>query len=248
MLKIAIVDDMERDRDSLVSIANKIANEWNDKFHIKAFDSGEAICDDLEQNTYDVILLDIQMDGMDGGETAKKIDLLAPTSYVVFITSCSDMSGLMYDFNVIGFLHKPATKAKIEEIFMKLVDRMKSGNYFNCTFNGISQAIKFEEILCISKINRITSIQTKNEIIPISENLDEVWKKLQEFDDFCMINRSFIVNFKYVKFVKSLEIKIEFAGKLYEHINVGRGLKNIFKERHAKYMRKLVQKEKTKWQ
>lgn len=244
MLKIAIVDDNKKDREWISNITYKISDEWNDEFHIKTFDSGEAVCADLEQNTYDVILLDIQMEGMDGAETAKRIDMLAPNIYVIFVTSHRDMAGLLYDFNVIGFLDKPATKDKLEEIFIRLVNRMKKGDYFDYSFNGIGQTIRLEEILYICKINRVTNIRTKNEFIPISENLDKVWKKLQNFDDFAIINRSFIANFKYMKFIKTTEIKIETEGKLYEHINVGRNLKNELKERYMKYMQKLVQRKK----
>lgn len=244
MLKIAIVDDNKKDREYISNITYKISDDWGEEFHVKLFESGEAICTDLEQNTYDVILLDIQMEGMDGAEAAKRIDTLAPNIYVIFLTSHRDMAGLLYDFNVIGFLDKPATKDKLEGIFIRLVNRMKNGAYFDYSFNGIGQTIRLEEILYICKINRVTNIRTLNEFIPISENLDKVWKKLESFDDFAIINRSVIANFKYMKFIKSTEVKIEAEGNLDEHINVGRNLKNELKERHMKYMRKLVQRKK----
>ncbi len=74
MLKIAICDDEIETRETVETYLYHIEEKWNQEFEIKQFSSGESLCENLENNGYDVILLDILMGtGIDGGTTHGKL-------------------------------------------------------------------------------------------------------------------------------------------------------------------------------
>ena len=57
------------------------------KHHVRDFDSGEALISVLDQDTPDIILLDLKMSGMTGIETLKHVRTKTPESLVVLLTA-----------------------------------------------------------------------------------------------------------------------------------------------------------------
>ena len=89
MIKIFIVDD-----DPLVSGALKVIlenDEDGDKTEVQEQASnGEAAVAGALGNNYDVILMDIRMDGMDGLEAASRILADKPDTKIIFLTTFLD--------------------------------------------------------------------------------------------------------------------------------------------------------------
>ncbi len=73
MLRIAYCDDMQQDRDAIMTALTQIEVRWKEEFKTFSFTSGEKLCESMKEFHYDVILLDIQMKGIDGIETATRI-------------------------------------------------------------------------------------------------------------------------------------------------------------------------------
>ncbi len=89
MIKIFIVDD-----DPLVSGALKVILENDadgDKIEVQdQASNGEAAVAGALGNNYDVILMDIRMDGMDGLEAASRILADKPDTKIIFLTTFLD--------------------------------------------------------------------------------------------------------------------------------------------------------------
>ena len=73
MLKIAICDDEKVDRDRIRNILIATEIQWNMEFYISQFSSGEEFLVSLMDSSYDIILLDIKMNGVDGIEVARRL-------------------------------------------------------------------------------------------------------------------------------------------------------------------------------
>lgn len=71
MLRIAIVDDEQSIVDKIQSIVTAFFCEQNEPVDISCFSSGEDIISYHQK--YDLIFLDVQMQGMDGIQTAQEI-------------------------------------------------------------------------------------------------------------------------------------------------------------------------------
>ena len=74
LLQIAICDDEKFMRDALYSIRAATCLPRREDAHILLFADGESLCRSCEEGTpFDLILLDIKMDGIDGMAAAKRI-------------------------------------------------------------------------------------------------------------------------------------------------------------------------------
>ena len=78
--RILLVDD-ERDFVEMLSMRLREAGE-----DVKAAYDGRECIEKLQQNDFDVVILDIKMPGMDGIQTLRKIKIMYPLVEVVLLT------------------------------------------------------------------------------------------------------------------------------------------------------------------
>lgn len=116
-MRIAIVDDLAADQEGL---ARSIAL-WAKDHSIPLvpdpalFASGEALLEKFSPGQYDIIFLDIYMDGMDGMETARRIRAVDTDCRLVFITTTAEFAVESYEVGTSWYLVKPYTQEKLSQ-------------------------------------------------------------------------------------------------------------------------------------
>ena len=89
MINIAICDDEKYISDKVKKLALDFFHRKNVEIKISQFGSGEEL---LRYNkSIDILFLDIQMDGIDGMETARKLRSQNYKGYLIFITVLKGM-------------------------------------------------------------------------------------------------------------------------------------------------------------
>ena len=86
-MKIAICDDDWHMQQTLRLFIDQTYQDLD--MLVDGFTSGEALLAAVQKQSqpYQLILLDIEMRGIDGIETAKRLRKLLPDCYIIFITS-----------------------------------------------------------------------------------------------------------------------------------------------------------------
>lgn len=74
-----------------------------------------------EQCIFDLIILDIYMDGMSGMEIAHKIRQREMETPIVFLTASPDFALESYDVNAFGYLLKPIDADKLTAVLERLL-------------------------------------------------------------------------------------------------------------------------------
>ena len=114
--KILLVDDDERIRDSLRMF-------FEDHGHsFMAVGSSECALEELVRNTYDIIIMDYKLPGMNGLEFLERIRETHPAVAKIFITAYSS-EGLFAqakEAGAVGFIRKPLTAENIEECLTRI--------------------------------------------------------------------------------------------------------------------------------
>ena len=110
MKKIAICDDEPAVRKQMEAYFKELESV----FCISYFESGEAL---LESDVlYDVIFLDIDMKGISGIDTARKIRVRDKKAKIIYVTAYEDFREYAFGVHAFGYLVKPVEKEKILEI------------------------------------------------------------------------------------------------------------------------------------
>ena len=196
-MRIAICDDNHL----IIEELNKYLEEY---FHrskliqpeICTFPSGEAL---LSCKTpMDIILLDIEMAGVDGIYVATQIKQHNPKTIIIIVTSFAEYLDEAMRIHVFRYLSKPIDK---QRLFRNLKDAIYQYNETNAliaieTKDGV-YSISTSDIVCIEAQMRKVYIHTLKKDYTSIHNM-QYW--LDKLTDPCFFqtHRSFIVNFHYI--------------------------------------------------
>ena len=204
MLKIAICDDEKYFRKEINDILIPYLNEKGIVHSIDAFDSGEEfVLRGLEMLKYDVVFLDINMERMDGLETARKIREYSKDVFIVFVTAYIDYTLEGYKVDAIRYILKNNSTLKnaVEECMDAIQDKMNySVNTIEFEFLEGKKSILLDRILYIeSNLHKLIFyiMEDTLEKYTLYMTLDELENKLS-CDRFLRIHQSYLVNIAHV--------------------------------------------------
>jgi len=120
-MKILLIDDDKWIRDSLSLFFE------NEGILSVACETAEEGLETLRDRTYDIIIVDYKLPGMDGLEFLKRIEESHPGSMKVLLTAYKE-DKVIAEANRIGiddFIEKPFTAKTIEESISRLAEKRK---------------------------------------------------------------------------------------------------------------------------
>lgn len=205
--KIAICDDLESDRDYLKDLLNKWAINNSHLLNIDTFSSAESFLFHYEETKdYDILLLDIEMDLMDGVSMAKKIRQDNDAVQIIFITGYSDYIAEGYEVNALHYLIKPVKEEKLFSVLERAIEKVnKNDVVLNLeTANGMVR-IPIYQIRFAEVFGNYVTIHAYDDVV-VKMTLNELEKILDE--RFYRVGRSVIVNLNEVSRVTRTEIKL----------------------------------------
>ncbi len=124
-MQIAVCDDEKETRDVLAEKIQRIYPEADLSF----YQSGEALL--LSYCQPDILLLDIQMPGKDGMETAREFRRNHKNTILIFVTAFGDHVFQAFDVGAFHYLLKPFDDIKFEEVLRMRQDSLRTGEIRN---------------------------------------------------------------------------------------------------------------------
>lgn len=188
------------------------------------FNNASAAARYMEQNTVDLIFLDIQMPGITGIEFAKTI---SRRTLIVFTTAYSEYALDSYEVDAIDYLIKPVEP----ERFRKAADKAlayssllmqdekeniepAADDYFFVKSDRKYFKVNFEDILFVEGLKDYVILQLEEQRIITRMNL-KAMNELLPKSLFLRVNKSYIVNTARIEafdnndiFIKTHEIAI----------------------------------------
>ena len=206
-LNIAIVDDLIEDIEFTRNILKAWAEEKGVEYISEEFSSAESFLFRFsEKKDYDILLLDIEMGGMDGVNMAKLIRKENESAEIIFITGYSDYISEGYEVNALHYLMKPVNEKKLKEVLSKAKERLKKNEKrLQIEVNDEMLLIPLYEIKYIEVMKNYVTIHAKKDYT-VRKTLSEIETELD--DRFFRIGRSFIVNLKEIERVTKAEVKL----------------------------------------
>jgi DNA-binding response OmpR family regulator len=156
MHDILVVDDDQELRENICEILSDAG------FTVTPAASGEAALDCLEQQTFDVVLLDLIMPGMDGKEVLPLIKRQSPSVRVIMITAFATIE------NAVSAMRKGAddylTKPfKVDELLTAVRRCLEEARLQQChsvidvedTFNCLANVMRREILYLLAREGRL---------------------------------------------------------------------------------------------
>jgi DNA-binding LytR/AlgR family response regulator len=210
MLNITICDDERTEIEFLKKHVRKWAALQGIAIYISDFESAESMLFAYEDDkSADILLLDIQMKGMDGVSLAKKIRISNKEIQIIFVTGYMDYISDGYDVEALHYLLKPVSEDKLFLILNRAVQRLKRNDQsLLIKHDGISTRIPFHEIRYLEVHHNYVTIHADTECT-VKSTLNELEKKLAGDNYFFRVSRSYIINLRYLKKCSRSEIHMK---------------------------------------
>jgi len=133
-MKILVVDDDEWIRDSLSLYFE------NEECSLLALETAEEAIKLLTRESFEIIIVDYRLPGMDGLEFLKHIQESCPCAIKILITAygTDDVISRAKDFGVVDIINKPFTSDTIEHSLSLLLIKHNQGSVPNAAESGMN--------------------------------------------------------------------------------------------------------------
>lgn len=202
MKKIAICDDEPAVRKQMEAYFKELESV----FCISYFESGETL---LESDVlYDVIFLDIDMKGISGIDTARKIRVRDKKAKIIYVTAYEDFREYAFGVHAFGYLVKPVEKEKILEILQEAFDyeqEEQRGPRIRLHTDAGYQEFYMQDICYFEYRDRKIRIVTQNGEAWMRGSISKMAESFQNMG-FAVPHKSFVVNLRHIKDIKGCDL------------------------------------------
>lgn len=220
MLKIAICDDERYFRKNVEAILKNYAEKNGLLYEIDQFESGkEFLQQGIEMVKYKIVFLDINMDELDGIQTAKKIRQVSRETFIVFVTAYVNYTLEGYKVDAVRYLLKNNVNftESVEECMDAIQEKMN--------YSIVRKEFRFQEGVKKFPLNRLLYIESQlHKLVfyimedelktyTLYDTLNSIEGKL-EGNNFVRIHQSFLVNMQYIKGVTRYQVLLSNGTKL----------------------------------
>lgn len=203
--RIAVCDDNAVEADYILSLVREWGQSAGNTLVSGVFPSAEAFLFEYEeQKVYDILLLDIEMNGMNGIELAKKIRRSNDAVQIVFVTGYLEYIAEGYEVAALHYLMKPVDREKLFSTLDRAASKLKRNERaLLVEMPGETLWIPLYEIRFLEVRQNYVTIYAKQEYT-VKRTLGEIEKDLDE--RFFRTGRSYIINLTCIRRVTKKDI------------------------------------------
>lgn len=227
-MNICICDDDEKEREIIRGICEKYFEEKDELCELWEAESAAVVLE--SKGDIDLLILDIEMPEMDGVTLKNRLQRSGEGMLVLFVTSHEELMPEAFGIHVIGFLCKDSLNIKLPR-YLGLATTLIGKNVL------IAGKYPSKQVSKIHSEREYCNLFLENgSTILLRSSLKEMEQLLQEAD-FCKVNRSWLINLRYVERIERRAVWIS-----EERLTVSRGncegfgkAYSEFCERNARY-------------
>ena len=201
-MKIAIVDDHRSEQDKLYQSIERWAKQKNGDVSVRTFDSGELFSRHLGSERYDVVFMDIMMDGKTGIEAARCLRENDLDTLLVFITSSPEFMAQAFPCHAFDYVMKPYTQERVDQV---LGDAKRALGKKGEVIEIAGEKFLLTDILYIYSDSNYCEIHTKSGKRKLRISFTELSERLALYPSFMVVGRGAAINFDNTSHISDLD-------------------------------------------
>lgn len=207
MLRIAIVDDEQKERERLKQYVERYFLKRGQEAAVSLYDDGETLLQ-AARGTLDLLFLDIQMGRMDGLSAARQLRATDEEVLIVFITNMAQYAIDGYSVNALDFLVKPIDWERTERVLDKAGKHLANRKPEMISLRNSEGlfVVDTRDILYIETDGRNLLLHTEKAKLRCHETLQNLEEKLS--GHFFRCHNAFLVNLRKVERVTGSDIVV----------------------------------------
>ncbi len=232
MMSIAVCDDEIIECSNIAKRIRKILEEMQIPCIIRQFGSGPELLQ--AEESFDLIFLDIIMDGLNGMETAQIFRKKTLDKLLVFISSSRQYVFDAYDVEAFQYLVKPVEDKKLKSVLEKAVHKTEknSQEFILVSKEREKKKVFLQDIYYFEIRGRKIEIHEKDRIFTYYEQIGILEDSLRE-KGFFRCHKSYLINLRYASAYNRQEVIMENGDK----VSIAKRRYEGFCNEFLKYMR-----------
>lgn len=231
MLHIAVVEDDKMYAAQLKEYLERYQKEKNQKMSVSMFSDGEDIVTDYSAD-FDIILMDIEMQFLDGMSAAERIREKDSEVVIIFITNMPQYAIQGYRVDALDYVLKPLSYFAFSQRIDRALTRIKKKEvrYVVIPLKGGKRKIDLSRLCYVEVRDHDLIYHTVDGDYVTKGAMKEAEDALAE-GDFFRCNRCYLVNLEYVENFQGSDVTVN--GDV---IQVSRSRKRAFLDTLNDYM------------
>ncbi|MBR3825577.1 MAG: response regulator transcription factor [Lachnospiraceae bacterium] len=180
-IRIALCDDNDMERRIIRFMINQYIKEHEYAIQLEEFSSGDVLLKS-DVTTYDLVILDIYMGGLNGIDTAKELLHIHPKGKIIFCSSSNEFAEESYDVEAFRYLVKPLSTEKLHQCLDRFFRLCKDKKVLEYKYQRTVRSMLLKDVIWIEAAGRHSIIHTEKEQIETNTSLAEFAEKLMSAD------------------------------------------------------------------
>lgn len=212
MYKIAVCDDHLPITSEIENLLQNIGKDYNISLEIDIFFDGSTLCKKLTSGIiYDLIYMDIEMNGINGIAAAHTLRSLNHPTLIIYISAYHTYYEKLFEVEAFRFISKPINPDIFLKYFLAAHKKSQITNmFFSFSFNQKNYNIPINEILYFESQKRYIIVHTLNQTYHFICKMNTIEKNFSDNNrNFIRIHQSFFVNPYFICSISATKITLQ---------------------------------------
>lgn len=237
-VQVGICDDNIKDIDWMECEIHAAFDDVQVDYELTKYEGGNMLMHAFDSVIdYDILLLDIDMPGVDGMSIAEHIMQIPHRVNIIFVTNRDDMVFEAIHYSPFRFIRKEKLHDELPEAIVSAIDKIyKETLIYN--FGTGAEVIKISicDILYLESQKHYICVHTKQgDVKTFRGKISDYTEELADVG-FVRVHMGYLVNIRYIYSITSQKIVLDNE----EELPISRAKVDDIKQRHASYMRRFV--------
>ena len=208
MRNIAIVEDNDNDASLLESHIAQISEAEKTTFNVVRFTSAVEFLKDFKP-IYSIILLDVEMPGMNGVEASTEIRKLDKTCSIIFVTNLIQYAQKGYEVDAVAYLIKPVQYFDFALKFKKALDiySLNENKDFTVKSTKGECRISTNKLMYVEVIRHRLYYHMVEETLEVAGTITKAEEELKSFG-FLKCNQCYLINPRFISRIHGYDITV----------------------------------------
>lgn len=233
MIDIAYAEDEAGAAEEMRSLIAEYQEKASETLKLSCFPDGLAFLEQAEKEAFDIVLLDIDMPGIDGMEAARRLRRRDSSTVLIFVTNMAQFAVQGYEVAALDFIVKPIRRAEFFPKLDRAVAAVTRSRGIEITLRTPSGLVRFPcATLSYVEVFRHTLVyHTEGGTFECRGSLADEETRLAPYG-FARCGKSFLVNMAQIRRVDRYELEL-LSG---ETLEISHPRRKAFMECLARYL------------
>ncbi len=212
MLHVAVCDDERTALQELAEEVRRWAEAEGEACSVGTFASADAFWFVWEERKdLEVLLLDIEMPGMDGMELARRLRQAGEPIGIIFVTGNPDFALEGYDLEAVSYVMKPVRRERLHAALSRARERMaRRAAVLLPLSGGELERLYIADICCLESDGHASIVWKKDGTKLVSKmGTQQLEQELENCSDaFFKPHRSYFINLAHVERIGKKDVRM----------------------------------------